>query len=278
MTKIFSLIYLFQHFFQVVSDANGEAAKHSAEDISSYIMHHVQDHVIYPIHIFNVDISITKHVLMIWIVAAFLLISLPLILRSKSLVPKGPANFVEWIVLFIRDSIIVPNLGKEGYKYAPYLLTAFFFILACNLLGLIPGGATATGNISVTISLALLTFIIVQFSNIKKNGFKGYLKSFMPSGVPKLMLPLIFLVEVLGMLAKHLALAIRLFANMFGGHLVIFTLMGLIFLFKNLLISPFPLIGILFVSVLEILISLIQAYIFTILSAVFIGLGISSNH
>ncbi|OQX83161.1 hypothetical protein B6D60_10935 [candidate division KSB1 bacterium 4484_87] len=205
MTKIFSLVYLFQHFFQFVSDEHGEAAEHGAEDIGGYIMHHVQDHVVYPIHIFNMDLSITKHVIMIWIVAAFLLISLPLIIRSKSLVPKGPANFVEWIVIFIQDSIIVPNLGEQGYKYAPYLLTAFFFILACNLLGMIPGGATATGNISVTISLALLTFIVVQFSNIKKNGLKGYLKSFMPSGVPKVMQPLIFMVEVLGMLAKHLA-------------------------------------------------------------------------
>ncbi|NOZ63050.1 MAG: F0F1 ATP synthase subunit A [Calditrichaeota bacterium] len=268
---------MLKSIIDVVDGQNG-GAEPGGTNIQEFIMHNVSDHVIYPIHIFNVDLSITKDVLMIWIVAAFLILFLPLIVRSKSLVPKGPVNFIEWIVFFIQDTIIKPNLGEDGYRYAPYLLTAFFFILSSNLLGLVPGGAVATGNISVTASLALLTFFIVQFSNVRKNGIKGYAKSFMPSGVPKIMMPLIFITEVLGMVAKHLALAIRLFANMFGGHLVIFTMIGLIFLFHNIFISPLPIVGDIFVSLLEVLIALIQAYIFTILSAVFIGLGLSSDH
>lgn len=259
-------------------DEHGKGAENESWGIKEYIMHHVKDTVIYPLHIGNFDISITKHVLMLWIAAAVLIFVIPVAFRSRAVIPKGPANFIEAIVVYLKESIIEPNLGSETYKYAPYLLTAFFFIITSNLLGLIPMGATATGNISVTISLALLTFFFVQFSNIKKNGLKGYIKSFVPPGIPSLMVPLIFIVELLGMITKHVALAIRLFANMFAGHLVIFTIMGLIFLFKNIFISPFPILGIIFVSLLELLIALIQAYIFTILSTVFIGMGLSSHH
>ncbi|MBC8184917.1 F0F1 ATP synthase subunit A [candidate division KSB1 bacterium] len=264
--------------FLLSVDEHGRGTEHGSGGIKEYVMHHVKDQVIYPLHIGNFDISITKHVLMLWIAAAILIIFIPLAFRSKTLIPKGPANLIEAIVVYLKETIIDPYLGSEAFKYAPYLLTAFFFIITCNLLGLIPMGATATGNISVTISLALSTLFLVQFSNILKNGFKGYIKSFVPSGIPSVMVPLIFAVEFLGMLTKHVALAIRLFANMFAGHLVIFTIMGLIFLFKNIFIAPFPILGIVFVSLLELLIALIQAYIFTILSAVFIGMGLSSHH
>jgi F-type H+-transporting ATPase subunit a len=257
---------------------HGEHAEQGGENISEFIMHHVQDHVIYPIHLFGVDLSITKHVVMIWIAAAILAILLPLIIRSRALAPKGPVNFIEWIIVFLKDAVIDPYLGEDGYKYAPYLLTAFFFIITLNLLGLVPMAATATGNISVTAAMALLTLFLVQFSSIRKFGFRGYIKSFVPPGLPGFVVPIIFIVEIMGMITKHFALAMRLFANMFAGHLVIFTLLGLIFLFKNILISPFPIFGILFVSLLEILIALIQAYIFTILSAVFIGAALHPQH
>lgn len=249
-----------------------------AYKLKDFVLHHVKDEVLYPLHIFGFDISITKHVLMLWIVAAILIVTIPLIVRSKSLIPKGPVNFIEWIIVFLKDSVIVPFLGEEGYQHAPYLLTAFFFVITCNLMGLVPMASTATGNISVTAALALSTFFMVQFSNIRKNGFGGYLKSFIPPGLPVLLVPILLVVEILGMLTKHLALAIRLFANMFAGHLVIFTVLGLIFLFKNFFISPFPILGIIFLSLLEILIALIQAYIFTILSAVFIGMSVKPQH
>ena len=274
MTKLF--YNLSQVFLLMPEGEHGE--QHGSGGMNEFIMHHVKDHVIIPLHIGNFDISITKHVVMLWVASAILILVTALLFRNRTLVPKGAANMIEGIVVYLKTTIIDPNLGEESYRYAPYLLTAFFFILTCNLLGLVPFGATATGNISVTATLALLTFFFVQFANIRKNGLVGYFKSFVPPGLPKLMVPLIFMVEVLGMMTKHLALAIRLFANMFAGHLVIFTIMGLIFLFKNILISPFPILGILFVSLLEVLIAMIQAYIFTILSAVFIGMSVSSHH
>jgi len=276
MANIFQASFI--TFLVNLVQEHGNHAEPEEYTIKEFILHHTQDHVIYPIHIFNIDISITKHVLMLWIAAAILILFLPLITRSKALVPKGPANFIEWIVVFLKESIFDNFLGEDAFKYAPYLLTVFFFILTCNLLGLVPMGSTATGNISVTAGLASLTFFFVQFYNIRKNGFGGYIKSFIPSKLPFIVVPIIFAVEIVGMLTKHFALAIRLFANMFAGHLVIFTILGLIFLFKNILISPFPILGIIFLSLLEILIALIQAYIFTILSGVFIGMAINPHH
>jgi len=247
-------------------------------DIQDYIMHHVKDQVVIPFHLLGIDLSITKHVIMLWLAAMVLMISLPLIVRSKSLIPRGPINFVEWIIVFLKENVIEPYLGRDANRYAPYFLTAFFFVITCNLLGLVPMGSTATGDISVTIALALFTMFLVQYSAIKQNGVVGYLKSFVPSNVPQIMVPIIFIVEVMSMLTKHFALAIRLFANMVAGHLVIFTILSLIFMFKNFLVSPFPVFGIIFISLLEILIALIQAYIFTVLSAVFLGLAIRPNH
>lgn len=276
MAEIFKASFL--SFLISNVEEHGSTENQGADEIKEFIMHHVQDHVIYPLHIFGFDISITKHVVMIWIAAAILIVLLPLIVRSKALVPKGPSNFIEWIIVFLKDSILEPFLGEDGYLYAPYLLTAFFFVITCNLLGLVPMGATATGNISVTAGMALLTLILVQYSSIRKNGFKGYIKGFVPPNLPLFVVPIIFVVEILGMLTKHFALAIRLFANMIAGHLVIFTILGLIFMFRNIFISPFPILGIIFVSLLEILIALIQAYIFTILSAVFIGMAIHQHH
>ncbi|HDP97736.1 MAG TPA: ATP synthase F0 subunit A [bacterium] len=276
MTKQISELFI--RFFLNAADEHGTSVEHGTENIKDYIMHHVKDEVVYGLHVGSFDISITKHVLMLWIAAAILIVVLLVVLQSKSIVPKGPANFIEAIVVFLKESIIDPNLGEESSRYAPYLLTAFFFIISCNLLGLVPMGATATSNISVTATLAASTLFIVQLSNIRKNGLKGYIKSFIPPGLPKLMIPLIFLIEVLGMMTKHFALAIRLFANMLAGHLVIFTILGIIFIFKNIFISPFPILGAVFVSLLEVLIALIQAYIFTLLSAVFIGMNLKSHH
>lgn len=276
MVKIFQGSSI-NHLIEQVEE-HGDQVEQGSGSIKEFIMHHVQDQVIYHLKIFGFDISITKHVIMIWIAAAILLTFLPLIIRSRSLAPRGPVNFIEWIVVFLKDTVFEPFLGEDALQFAPYLLTAFFFIITCNLLGLIPMGSTATGNISVTAGMALLTLILVQASSIRKNGLKGYIKSFVPPGLPGFVIPIIFVVEILGMLTKHFALAIRLFANMIAGHLVIFTILSLIFMFKNFLISPFPILGIIFVSLLEILIALIQAYIFTILSAVFIGMAVHPQH
>ncbi len=248
---------------------------------TGFILHHVQDEVVLRLPtVLGVDLSITKHVCMMMLAAAVLAVAVPIAARRRQLVPRGITNAFESIVVFLREDIINPNLGAQGRHFAPYLLTAFFFILTMNLLGLTPAplGATATSNISITAGLALLTFFVVNVAGIREHGLVGYVRTYVPEGVPAILAPLLFLIEVLGLFTKHLALAIRLFANMVAGHIVIFTLLYLIFAFRNWLIAPFPVAFIVAVSLLEILIALIQAYIFTILSAVFIGMAVSHEH
>ncbi|MFQ5825419.1 MAG: F0F1 ATP synthase subunit A [bacterium] len=245
---------------------------------AEFIMHHITDSDVIPIHFFGFNLSITKHIIMMWIAAGLLIITLSILFRKPKLVPHGLANFFEFLICYLEEDVIKPYLGSQSRKYTPYLLTAFFFILTCNLLGLVPMGSTATGNISVTATLALLTFCMVQISGIRSHGLVGYYKGLIPPGLPIFVLPVMIPVEIIGMFTKHFALAIRLFANMIAGHVVIFTLLGLIFTFKNWFVGGITLGGILFVSLLEILIALIQAYIFTILSAVFIGMAVHQEH
>jgi F-type H+-transporting ATPase subunit a len=151
---------------------------------SSFIMNHILDHKLIELQFFGIDFSITKHVVMLWIAAVILIVTLTYAFRKPQMVPKGIANFFEAIVDYLHKEVMQPYLGKDSLKYAPYLLTAFFFILLCNLLGLIPGSATATGDISVTTALALLTFTMVQAAGIKNHGFIGYCKGLIPPGLP----------------------------------------------------------------------------------------------
>lgn len=254
-------------------------ATEQGESSVGFIMHHILARPIIKLPtVWGVDFTITNHVLMMWIAAVLLITVFGLSFRRRRLVPTGLANALESIVIYIRNDVIYPNLGNDSRKYASYLLTAFFFILLCNLLGLVPYGATATGNIAVTGALAILTFFVVQIAGIRKHGFFGYLKHFCPPGIPFLLIFIMVPVEIISMITKHFALAIRLFANMIAGHITILALMSLIFFFKNWLIAPFPLVIILFSSLLEILIALIQAYVFTILSAVFISASLAEEH
>lgn len=243
-----------------------------------FIMGHVLDHVVFPLHLFGYDLSITKHVIMMWIASAVLIVSLVATLRKPKLVPTGLANFFEMIVVTLEDECMKPYLGSHSRLYAPYLLTAFFFIGLCNFLGLFPFGATATSNISVTLVLAILTLITVVVAGVRNHGIWGYLKGFIPPGLPFLVVLLMIPVEIIGFFTRHFVLAMRLFANMIAGHIVIFTFISLIFAFKNWPTAGLTMIGIIGLSLLEVLISLIQAYIFTVLSAVFIGLSIYQDH
>ncbi len=263
-------------------EAVQQAAEHAAEHGESgvgFIMHHILAHPVIKLPtVYGIDLSITNHILWMWIVSALLILGFYVAFRKPRLVPHGLANALESLVVFIRDDVILPNLGHEGRAYAPYLLTAFFFIMLCNLAGLVPYGATATGNIAVTATLALMTFFVVQIAGVRKHGFLGYLSTFSPPGIPFLLKFIMVPVEVISMITKHFALAIRLFANMIAGHITILALLSVIFLFKNWLVSPFPLAIILFSAILEVLISLIQAYVFTILSAVFISASVAEGH
>ncbi len=245
---------------------------------ADFIMHHITDQVLVELHVAGFDISITKHVVMLWISAAILVAVLVPALRRPKLIPTGVTNFFESIIVWLEGEVMRPFLGDHSRRYAPYLLTAFFFILVANLLGLVPGSATATGDISVTAALALLTFIMVQVAGIKNHGFWGYWKGLIPPNLPFPVLLIMIPVEIIGLMTKHFALAIRLFANMIAGHVVIFSFLLIIFTFKSWLVGGLTLGGLLFVSLLEVLIALIQAFVFTILSAVFIGMAIHQEH
>lgn len=233
------------------------------------------------IELFGIDLSITKHVVMMMFTAILLVVLLGIAARRKTRheVPTGFAAAIETVVEFIRNQIAIPNMGEAlGIKFTPYLCTVFFFILTNNLLGLIPYGATATGNISVTAALAGLTFVLTQAMAIKANGLGGYLKH-LTGGVHPAMWIIMVPVEFVGLFTKPFALCVRLYANMTAGHIVILSLLCLIFILGEGGANPIAGYGIapvsvafaLFVNVLEIMIGFLQAYIFTLLSSLFIG-------
>jgi F-type H+-transporting ATPase subunit a len=261
-----------------VAEHAEHAAEHSGGN-SEFIIHHILAQPVIKLPtVMGIDLTITNHVVMMWIASALLILAFTVAFRRKRLVPRGFANALESIVLYLRDDLILPNLGKDGRYYAPYLLTAFFFIFLCNILGLVPFGATATGNIGVTVSLALLTLFVGLYAGVRKHGLWGYMKHFIPPGIPVFVKVILVPVEIMSLLTKHIALAVRLFANMIAGHITILSLMLIIFTFKSWLLSAFPVLIMVFSALLEILIALIQAYVFTILSAVFIGQAVAEEH
>lgn len=264
---------------------------HSGSQDTGWIMHHVLDAnelelpfigmVKLPeIHLLGLDLSITKHVVFMWIAAVILILTFIKVSKSykKSLIPKGVSNFMEVLILFVRDEIVKPTIGHGYEKFLPYLLTVFFFILTCNFLGLVPYGSTATGNIAVTATLATISFFVIQIGGIMKNGIFGYFKGLLPHGLPFWLIPIMFVVEILGLFTKPFALAIRLFANMTAGHIVILALLGLIFILRTYIVVPVSVSFALFIYLLEILVALIQAYIFTMLSSLFIGMAYHQEH
>jgi F-type H+-transporting ATPase subunit a len=275
--------------------ANGEHGAMSVSEIFQHLFEHVQDsrelelpfvgHVhlpqFDPIHIggLTLDISITKHVVFLWVAAALLIILMGIAARAntKNRIPKGWGNLVEIFVKFIRDEIVVPNMGTAGLRYMPYVLSTFFFILIMNLLGLVPYGSSATGNISVTAGLAAIAFIMIQVAAIRAQGFGRYL-AHLTGGVPVFLWPIMIPIEILGLFTKPFALCIRLFANMTGGHLVIVSLFGLIFLAKSYAIGVTTAAFVVAINFLELFVAFLQAYIFTMLTSIFMGLGIQAGH
>lgn len=270
--------------------------------LGDMIMHHVVDSRVVetpfgaftlpqwdPIHIgpLTVDLSPTKHV--VFMLLAATLVSIIMIWTARRTqrqgverAPRGLANMVEAFVIFLRDEVAMANIGKGGEKFVPFVLTLFFFILFGNLLGLVPWGATATGNISVTAALALLSLIVIEVAGYRALGPRGYLKTifYAPEGMgpigKALMMVFMTPVELLGKFAKPFALAIRLFANMTAGHFVILALIGLIFVAAPIahFVVPVaaPMLMALTIMILEVFIAFLQAYIFAMLTSVFIGL------
>jgi F-type H+-transporting ATPase subunit a len=229
------------------------------------------------------DFSITKTIVGLFGAAAIGLLLFLSLARSYKKTgishPKGIQSFLEPIILFVRDDIAISNIGEHKYeKYMPYLLTVFFFILINNIMGLIPFpppfGANVTGNIAVTFVLAVFTFIITQFS-----GNKNYWRhTFATPGVPLWLLPVMIPVEIIGIFSKPFALMIRLFANITAGHIIVLSLVCLIFIFKSLGVAPVSILFVIFMDCLELLVAFLQAYVFTLLSALFISLAVAEEH
>jgi F-type H+-transporting ATPase subunit a len=221
----------------------------------------------------KLDMTPTKHVIMMWLASALLLIAVFGSIGKRALVPRGFYGFIEVLVSFVRKDLAEANIGKENAdRFLPYLLTAFFFILFVNLFGLLPFAATATANINVTVCLALFTFLITQYASIRGMGIGGYL-AHLTGGVPKSLWPLWFImipVEILGLFTKPFALTVRLFANMVAGHFVILALLGLIFAI-SVWVFPVSVLLALAIFMLELFVAFVQAYIFTMLSSLFIG-------
>lgn len=281
-----------------------------APDIGQMIMHHTSDaheiafewpwggeSVIHlpqwaPLHIggMTIDISPTKHV--VFMALAATLVWLTMFVSGRVLArqraegrpPRGLASMIEAMVLFVRNDVAVANIGHGGEKFAPYVMTLFFFILYMNLMGLMPWGATATGNLAVTGALALTAFLTIEISGMRALGPRGYLKTifFTPPGVSGfmkyVMLVIMTPVEIIGKLVKPFALTLRLFANMTAGHFVILSLLGLVFLFGTAPaairwgVAGGAVFFVLFMMALELLVAFLQAYIFALLTSVFIGL------
>jgi len=248
-------------------------------DFVEILQHHLLDHRI--AHLFTIghtSFDLTTHVLMMWI-AGFILLAVLMLARAQSgEVSHGWANLFEVFIVYVRDEIVRPNLGAAADRYLPYFLTLFFFILACNLLGMVPFGATATGNIAVTAAMAITTFLMINFAGIKELGFGHYIQTFIPHGLPFWLVPLMFVIEVLGLFTKSFALCIRLFANMIAGHIVILAFLCLIFIFKTVLVAPISIAAAVGLGLLEIFVAFLQAYVFTLLTAVFVGGAVNPQH
>ncbi len=269
-----------------------DSLQHAGDTGSGWILHHVMDgkeielpflgyiHIPQLPLVFGIDITPTKHVVFMLIAAFLVLLTFYKVARQykSGLIPKRLANFFEVMIIFVRDEIAEPTLGKVYPAFLPFLLTLFFFILFGNFLGLIPFSATFTSNIAVTASLAIVSFIVIQLGGIRQNGFAGYIKGLIPHGIPTWLLPLMIPVEILGLFTKPFALAIRLFANMIAGHTVILALLGLIFFMGTIFIAPVSVAFAVFIYLLEILVALIQAYVFTMLTALFIGMTVHQEH
>jgi F-type H+-transporting ATPase subunit a len=266
----------------------------------------------------GIDFSVTKHVFMLWVVAGLLFVIITWVvrryLRQDRLVPSGFMNALEAGVEFVRDAIVEPNVGSKWVRtWTPLVLTFFFFILGANLIGLVPifdliallnhtvlhlpddaflvrvlhGGATATGNYNVTAALATISFLAIIVAGSRAHGFIKHWKNLVPHGLPGPVYLILVPVEILGMFVRPFALTMRLAANMTGGHIAILAILSFVFIFAELfgrataglgvgLILSLPMaVGI---SALEIIVVLVQAYVFTLLTAVFIGMAIHAHH
>ena len=264
------IVYSAEKGLDIFSSANFFNEDHELVPYKGYVLDHN--------HIYLqgtdkqvLDLSITKNVAMLFINAALMLLVFISVAnaykKNRGRAPKGLASFFEPVIVFVRDEIAKPNIGHRYERYFPYLLTLFFFILFGNLLGLIPGAGNLTGNIAVTLTLALMTFIVTNV-----NGNKNYWSHiFWTPGLPFVLRPIILMVEVIGVFTKPISLLIRLFVAITAGHIVLLSLIALTFVFSSYWVGIGSSLIVLFISLIEILVAAIQAYVFTLFSALYIG-------
>jgi F-type H+-transporting ATPase subunit a len=259
--------------------APGHEAAAGRGGAAEVIMHHVTDQPFFGLP--------SKHLAFFVLAALLVILIVRLAIRSYrgGTIPKGFGAAVEALVLFIRDEVAEPNIGHgDGRRFTPLLCSFFFFILVAALLGLLPFSATSTGNLAVTMGLALVSFAAQQYAGISKYGLVRHFRNLVPPGLPGVLLPIMVPVEILSMFTKPFALMIRLFANMLAGHMVITTLLLLIALMGQVswlggaLMTPVSIGLAVFIMLLEILVAFIQAYIFTLLTAIFIGMYAHPAH
>jgi len=304
----------------IIPDEGSESVGFNpGEVIIEHVANSSLDHPIFELPtVLGINFSVTKHVLMLWIVAVLLFVlitwSTRKYLKQDRPIPAGFMNALEAVVQFIRDSIVLPNVGKKFVNtWTPLVLTFFFFIVTANAFGLIPifevlgvvdrfilhtdhesilnrvlhGGATATGNYNVTAALALITFLAIIVAGTKAHGFIKHWKNVVPSGLAWPVYIILIPIELMGMLVKPFALTMRLAANMMGGHIAILAILSFVFIFSEMFQSVLAGVGVglvvslplvVGVSALEIIIVLVQAYVFSLLTAVFIGMAINVHH
>ena len=302
-----------------------EHVEHAEEafDAGEVILEHIANSdIAHPLFhmptVAGIDFSVTKQVFMLWLVAAIVFVvvtaSVQRYVRQERLLPTGLMNVIEWMVQFIRDTIVLPNVGPKWVNtWTPLVLTFFTFILVANVIGLVPifellgltdhyllrtneesfvkqvmhGGSTATANFNVTAALASITFVSIIIAGSRAHGFTQHWKNLVPHGLAWPIYLLLIPIEILGMFVKPFALTMRLAANMTAGHIAILAVLSFVFIFNDLYQSAAAGIGVglvlsvplaVGISGLEIIVVLIQAYVFTLLSAVFIGMAINVHH
>lgn len=304
-----------QHGVIEATEPVSHAAEASSEafNINSLIAHHLTDAVLWPLEIGGVDLSITKRVVMLWIAAALMLLTfIPaarFIVARKFSRPGRFSGIVEVFVEFLRNGVVGENMGHHAKPYVPYIITLFFFVLFSNLLGLIPPlgelvhfagvqmgmahevahgshdvplavklwpGITATGDISVTGALAIISLLVILVSGFAFQGI-AYIKNIVPENIPLALWPLMWVVEFVGIFTKAFALAVRLLANMTAGHMLLLVLMGFIFQFQNYGVAAGSVVGSMAIYALELLVAFLQAYIFVLLTALFVA-GAQHRH
>jgi F-type H+-transporting ATPase subunit a len=240
------------------------------------VLEHLEQQTLYPLEVGGVDLTITNGVITLWLSAILVFTVFLAAARRLTLVPGRAQNLIEVVLLFIRDEV-AGQIGHGRDAWLPFIIAVFSFILANNLLGLVPGLSSATGNINVTAALAITVFIVVQSAGIARHGPLGYVRSLIPPGVPLPIALFMLPIEIVSQFAKPFSLAVRLFANMFAGHAVMLMLLSLIFLFKSYLILPLPVLGNTAVLMFEIFVAFIQAYIFTYLTTLYIATALEGH-